>query len=110
MNTITNDSYELLKYVGGRNNIKMVRHCNSRLRFFLKDMSKIDTANINKLNSVVGSFIQGGQYQVVIGDDVAKYYDEFVDIAGVEHYYKANFQKENPITKIKNSIKEFIFE
>ena len=108
MNNYTNDAYEILKNVGGRNNIRMVRHCNSRLRFFLKDEKKVNTSEINRLNSVVGSFLQGGQYQIVVGEKVAKYYDEFVEIAGVEHYYRENFTSERSIDKIKNAFKELV--
>ena len=80
----TNDASQLLDLVGGKDNIKSVTHCITRMRFVLKDQSKADIAGIEKLDSVKGSFTQAGQFQVIIGNDVADFYQEFSKISGIE--------------------------
>ncbi len=78
------DAQALLKYVGGRENIQAVSHCMTRLRFVLADLSKADAEQISRLSSVKGTFTQAGQFQVIIGNDVANFYNQFTAVAGVE--------------------------
>lgn len=61
---------QILEKVGGEKNILSVGHCATRLRFNLKDSSLADTEGLKKLSGVVGVVNKGGQYQVVIGNDV----------------------------------------
>tara|TARA_A100001015_G_C15043726_1_gene741772 strand:- start:4372 stop:6312 length:1941 start_codon:yes stop_codon:yes gene_type:complete len=75
---------QILKYVGGKDNINGLTHCITRLRFKLKDESKAKTAELKKLSGVVTVVQSGGQYQVVIGNHVADVYKEFIQIAGLE--------------------------
>ena len=82
------DARELLELVGGTDNIAAASHCMTRMRFALKDPSKADVAAIEKLASVKGSFTQAGQFQVIIGNDVADFYDTFVGISGVSEASK----------------------
>lgn len=70
---------KLIEYVGGKGNIESVSHCATRLRFILKDMDEVDTKKVEDLNFVKGSFYQGGQFQVIIGNDVAKYYSKTIE-------------------------------
>ena len=65
---------EILEKVGGESNISGLAHCATRLRFNLKDESRADTEALKKLNGVMGVVSKGGQYQVVIGSDVASVY------------------------------------
>ena len=78
------DVKELLQLLGGRENIQAVSHCMTRMRFVLIDERKADTGEIEKLASVKGTFTQAGQYQVIIGNDVSAFYNEFTDYAGIE--------------------------
>ena len=79
-----NDVKELLRLIGGKENISAVSHCMTRMRFVLVDEKKSDTKAIEKLPSVKGTFTQAGQYQVIIGNDVSTFYNEFTAYAGVE--------------------------
>ncbi len=66
---------EVIAGVGGKDNIVDVMHCVTRLRFFLKDREKADTSAVEGVKGVLSVVEQGGQYQVVIGSDVADAYD-----------------------------------
>lgn len=78
------DSKELLNHVGGKENIQAVTHCITRMRFVLADPSKADIEAIEAMKVVKGSFTQSGQFQVIIGNNVADFYQDFVKVAGVE--------------------------
>lgn len=78
------DARELLKLVGGKENIAAVSHCMTRMRFALAEPGKADVAAIEKMKVVKGSFTQSGQFQVIIGNTVADFYNDFVAAAGIE--------------------------
>lgn len=78
------DVKKLLEFIGGRNNIKAVSHCMTRMRFVLFDDKKANIDKIETLSSAKGTFTQGGQFQVIIGNDVQKFYNDFVAISGIE--------------------------
>ena len=66
----------LLEQVGGEDNISAMSHCATRMRFVLRDESKAATESIKQLEGVVTVVQAGGQYQVVIGNDVPILYEE----------------------------------
>lgn len=84
MGTYTKDSEELLKLVGGKENIAAVSHCMTRMRFVLVDPKKADVPAIEKMKVVKGSFTQAGQFQVIIGNTVSEFYKDFTAYAGIE--------------------------
>ena len=84
MGKFTQDATKLLEYVGGKENISAVTHCVTRMRFVLVDPSKADVRKIEALPSTKGTFTQAGQFQVIIGNEVAAYYDDFVAVSGIE--------------------------
>ena len=84
MGKYDNDAKRLLELVGGKENIQAVSHCMTRMRFVLIDPKKADEKAIEELPSVKGTFTQAGQYQVIIGNDVAVFYNEFTKYAGIE--------------------------
>ena len=84
MSKYTKDANALLTYVGGRENIKAVSHCVTRMRFVLVDESQADVKKIEQIPSAKGTFTQSGQFQVIIGNDVQNFYNEFTSIAGLE--------------------------
>lgn len=84
MGRYTEDSKELLQLVGGKENIAAVSHCMTRMRFVLVEPSKADIKAIEKMKVVKGSFTQSGQFQVIIGNTVADFYNDFVKEAGIE--------------------------
>lgn len=69
--------------VGGKENIRALRHCITRLRFNLKDESLANDEILKNMDGVVTVMKSGGQYQVVIGNHVAHVYDEVVQYAGI---------------------------
>lgn len=84
MGVYTKDSEELLKLVGGKENIAAVSHCMTRMRFVLADPKKADIKKIEAMKVVKGSFTQAGQFQVIIGNTVAEFYKDFTAVAGIE--------------------------
>lgn len=80
----TQDVKELLAAIGGKENIKAVTHCMTRMRFVLIDDHKADLKKIEQIKAVKGTFNQAGQFQVIIGNDVAVFYNEFTANSGVE--------------------------
>ena len=72
----------VLKAVGGKENVAGVAHCMTRLRFELKDMTIPQDAEIKKIDGILMAQVSGGQYQVVIGQNVSKVYTELCDIGG----------------------------
>lgn len=73
---------DIIKNVGGKENVNSLTHCITRLRFKLKDESKANTEVLKKMDGVVTVVKSGGQYQVVIGNHVPDVYDTVVEIGG----------------------------
>lgn len=73
---------DVLEAVGGKSNVGFVTHCMTRLRFTLKDRTVPDAAAVKKLNGVLGAQESGGQFQVIIGQNVPKVYDELCALGG----------------------------
>ena len=84
MGKYQDDVQALLRLVGGKENIQAVSHCMTRMRFVLADPAKAEVKQIERLASVKGTFTQAGQFQVIIGNDVANFYNEFTAFAGIE--------------------------
>ena len=74
---------EIVKNVGGKENINSLTHCITRLRFRLKDESKANDEAIKNMDGVVTLMKSGGQYQVVIGNHVPRVYEDVVEVAGL---------------------------
>ncbi|EOS42553.1 PTS system trehalose-specific EIIBC component [Lachnospiraceae bacterium JLR.KK009] len=84
MGKYTEDAKELLRYVGGKENIAAVSHCMTRMRFVLNEPKKADIGKIEAMKAVKGSFTQTGQFQVIIGNTVAEFYNDFIAVSGIE--------------------------
>lgn len=65
----------ILQDVGGRDNVNSVAHCTTRLRFKLKDIKKANDDDLKDTDGVVTVVKAAGQYQVVIGNEVADVYE-----------------------------------
>ena len=83
----------------------------TRMRFVLVDSKKANEEEIENLPSVKGTFTQAGQYQVIIGNDVASFYNEFTAYAGIEGVSKdavkaAAKTNQNPVQKIMGALGE----
>ncbi|MCL1949039.1 MAG: PTS cellobiose/arbutin/salicin transporter subunit IIBC [Turicibacter sp.] len=71
---------EIVEHVGGDENIESVFHCMTRLRLNLKDDSKFDEGHIKKMTGVMGVVNQGGQFQIIVGNNVAALYKEVLQL------------------------------
>ena len=67
---------DVLKAVGGSENVAHATHCMTRLRLNLKDDSTPNDEQVKKIPGVLGVARSGGQYQVIIGQNVPKVYKE----------------------------------
>lgn len=72
----------IIEHVGGKENVASLTHCVTRLRFRLKDDAKADTAALKEKSGILGVVQKGGQYQVVIGNDVEDAYDAVMKEGG----------------------------
>lgn len=111
MGKYVEDSKELLKLVGGRENIAAVSHCMTRMRFVLNDPAKADVPKIEAMKVVKGSFTQAGQFQVIIGNTVADFYNDFTKTAGIEGVSKdavksAAKQNQNVLQRMLTALAE----
>lgn len=84
MGRYQDDAKELLRLVGGKSNIAAVSHCVTRMRFVLNDPKKADIDGIEAMKAVKGTFTQSGQFQVIIGNTVSDFYNDFVAVSGLE--------------------------
>ena len=91
---------ELIKKLGGEKNVDSLTHCMTRLRFVLKDESGIDDKAVENIPGVMGIMKKGGQYQVIIGNNVAKCYSEINKLYGFSDTASSNGKKvkRNPVT------------
>ncbi|MDT0122571.1 PTS system trehalose-specific EIIBC component [Paenibacillus sp. RRE4] len=96
---------EIVRAVGGKDNIEAATHCVTRLRFALYDEDKVDTELLDQNDLVKGQFSSQGQFQVVIGPGlVDKVYEEMIQITGGERSSKddvkaAAGKKQNPLQR-----------
>lgn len=105
------DAARLLELVGGKSNIAAVSHCVTRMRFVLNDPAKADVEGIEKMKVVKGTFTQAGQFQVIIGNTVSDFYNDFIAVSGIEGVSKdavkqAAKQNQNPLQKVMTALAE----
>ena len=91
----------IVEKVGGSGNISAVRHCQTRLRFTLRDTEKADKEGIGNLDGVAQVVESGGMFQVVIGMHVAEVFEEVEKLVpnreGQEEPDKGNGKKMSPV-------------
>ena len=111
MGKYTQDATALLELVGGKENIAAGSHCITRMRFVLNDPAKADIKAIEELKSVKGTFTQAGQFQVIIGNTVADFYNDFTAVSGIEGVSKdeaksAAKQNQNALQRVMTALAE----
>lgn len=105
MGAYSRDVERIIGAIGGKDNIEAASHCVTRLRFALRDESKVDPAALERNDLVKGHFSSQGQFQVIIGPGlVEKVYDELMQITGGNRASKEDVknlasQKQNPIQR-----------
>jgi PTS system beta-glucosides-specific IIC component len=85
---------EIIDAVGGKNNINNAWHCMTRLRFNLKDHTLVDFDKVKSIDGVVGAQYQNEQMQVVIGTNVADYFEPIAKILDLDSTNAENAPKE----------------
>lgn len=97
----------ILDEVGGPENISNMTHCATRLRLTLKDDKKANDENIKQLDGVANVVNKAGQYQILIGTEVPKLYDEFEELVnnnGQAQVETSNVKSGGIITNIFSAI------
>ena len=84
---------QILKEVGGKENIKEMFHCVTILRFYLKDKSSVDLEKLKALDGVLGAQYQAEQLQIIIGNEVNTVYDAVIVQTGFIHTEETMEQK-----------------
>ena len=74
---------EIVEKIGGKENIASLTHCITRVRFKLKDNSKASAEAVKKIDGVINVIEQGGQFQVVIGNEVEDVFNAVQDVTGI---------------------------
>lgn len=111
MGKYVEDAKQLLQFVGGKENIAAVSHCMTRMRFVLNDPKKADIKKSEAMKIVKGSFTQTGQFQVIIGNTVSDFYNDFIAVSGLEGVSKnevknAAKQNQNVLQRIITALAE----
>lgn len=96
---------QIIKDVGGAENINNAWHCMTRLRFNLKDEKKVDYAALDKIPKVVGTKYQSDQLQVVIGTDVADYFASLAKELGLdENSQQGDTEKKGAVSLFMDTV------
>ena len=100
---------DIIKNVGGKENVESLRHCVTRLRFRLIDESIANDEVIKNMDGVVTVMKAMGEYMVVIGEHVADVYDEVcsqlgLDAMQAENKEQKNAKKKSPLEKVLGTI------
>ena len=99
---------EILKYVGGADNVKSAQHCATRLRIITKNQDLVDVKAIENLDSVKGSFYNSGQYQIILGTGlVDKVYANFIPLIGQANSVRVEAEEEKEPLSFKRAIRIF---
>lgn len=93
-----NTAKQIFDAVGGNDNIKSAAHCMTRLRLILADDKKVSDQQVKNIPGVMGIMKKAGQYQIIMGNDVANYYREFSKLG--------NFSKDAETTREKKKLFE----
>lgn len=111
-----NISEEIVKYVGGKENIQGVAHCATRLRIVLSDTKKADLGKIDNIELAKGVFVVGDQLQIIFGAGlVNEVYSVFSKYVGIENMSLADVknkstEKQNPIQKAIKSLSDVFID
>lgn len=80
---------EIVRYLGGSENVNSLVHCAKRLRFKVKNTQNVDKKKLEQLEGVITVLDSGGQIQVVIGQHVADVYDTIFEVTDLKRRIRA---------------------
>lgn len=81
---------DIIKNVGGKENIESLTHCFTRLRFILKEENRANKPRIEQLEGVISVVEAGGEYQIVCGAKVEHIYDALIQVLDMEQLSNTN--------------------
>ena len=111
MGKFEQEAKDLLAAIGGKENVTAVTHCATRMRFVLGDDKKADVKTIEAIPAVKGTFTNAGQFQVIIGNEVPIFYNDFTAVSGIEGVSKeaaksAAKSNQNPVQRVMTTLAE----
>mgnify|MGYP000843737510 CR=1 FL=1 len=111
MGKFEKEAKDLLNAIGGKENVTAVSHCATRMRFVLGDDKKANVKAIEAIPVVKGTFTNAGQFQVIIGNDVPIFYNDFTAVSGIEGVSKeaaksAAKSNQNPLQRVMATLAE----
>ena len=111
MGKFEKEAKDLLDAIGGKENVTAVSHCATRMRFVLGDGKKANVKAIEAIPVVKGTFTNAGQFQVIIGNDVPIFYNDFTAVSGIEGVSKeaaksAAKSNQNPLQRVMATLAE----
>ena len=111
MGKFEQEAKDLLAAIGGKENVTAVTHCATRMRFVLGDDKKADVKTIEAIPAVKGTFTNAGQFQIIIGNDVPIFYNDFTAVSGIEGVSKeaaksAAKSNQNPVQRVMTTLAE----
>ena len=95
---------EILRHVGGIENISFMTNCATRLRLNFKDESKVDLEAVKQVSGVVGAVKKAGQYQIIIGTDVGRVLNEINQLGTITGESSGQEKKESPVNRLMSVI------
>ena len=95
---------EILRHVGGIENISFMTNCATRLRLNFKDESKVDLEAVKQVSGVVGAVKKAGQYQIIIGTDVGRVLNEINQLGTITGESSGYEKKESPVNRLMSVI------
>jgi PTS system beta-glucosides-specific IIC component len=101
---VKNLGKQILVLVGNENNINSITHCATRLRMTLKDKGRVKVKQLQDLPGILSIVEKGGQFQVVIGPNVANVYNDLIKNTALEEDKTSSSSGGNIITKIFDTI------
>ena len=111
MGKFEQEAKDLLQAIGGKENVTAVTHCATRMRFVLGDEKKANIKAIESIPAVKGTFTNAGQFQVIIGNDVPIFYNDFSAVSGIEGVSKeaaksAAKSNQNAVQRVMTTLAE----
>ena len=111
MGKFEQEAKDLLQAIGGKENVTAVTHCATRMRFVLGDEKKANIKAIESIPTVKGTFTNAGQFQVIIGNDVPIFYNDFSAVSGIEGVSKeaaksAAKSNQNAVQRVMTTLAE----
>ncbi|MGQ7329349.1 beta-glucoside-specific PTS transporter subunit IIABC [Streptococcus suis] len=95
-----NTALAILEAVGGEKNVLCATHCVTRLRLELKDENIVSDERVKSISGVLGIMKKNGQYQIILGNDVANYYKEFTALGKFDSDSVQQVKKVNVLEQV----------